>query len=328
MAQIDFPFNSIRKSALLIAVCSSLFFSGSNTVIIKTNPACSIALTAEASGFRGSAAPPLVSREDLLGELLQLDVFKLEDLAELVYSRIPDKIALEDQDSGDRNAATSRLAVPPQPAPALPYSALPLDLVGVVVNTATPSQSICLIRCTCPSKKDGIFRPGQKTFDFAEIKDIRQDGVVILNLVSNGTEFLTFVKDKPFATAAPSPPPAPPVLAKSPEAVRIEVPKETVIYYLKNLPALLDAAFASPRYGNGKNGEKIIEGFEISRIKEAGIVEQMGLRNGDVILEVNGEPLDSMATVMRLLGGIQNASRANMTVLRGGQRMSFVIDRK
>ena len=54
----------------------------------------------------------------------------------------------------------------------------------------------------------------------------------------------------------------------------------------------------------------------------------MGLRNGDVILEVNGELLGIMATVIRLLGGIQNASRAKMAVLRGGQKMNFVIDRK
>ena len=220
------------------------------------------------------------------------------------------------------------LGLPLQTPPPLPYSALPLDLVGVIVNTAAPSKSVCLIRCTYPAKKDDVFRPGQQTFKYAEILEIRGDGVVIRNLVTNLPEFLTFTKNKPFVTAAPAPPPPAPVLAQSPELVRIELPKDTVSYYLKNLPALLDSAFAAPRYVDGKNGERVVQGFEISRIKEASIVEQMGLRNGDVILEVNGEPLDGMPTVMRLLSGIQNAPQTKMTVLRGGLKMSFVIDRK
>jgi type II secretory pathway component PulC len=221
------------------------------------------------------------------------------------------------------------LGLPLQTPPPPPYSVLPLDLVGVIVSTAVPSNSVCLIRCTYPSKKDDIFRTGQKTFEYAEILEIRRDGVVIRNLVTNLSEFLTFAKNKPFVAAAPKPPaPAPAVLAKSPDAFRIELPKDTISYYLKNLPELLNSAFAAPRYVDGKNGERVVQGFEISRIKEASIVEQMGLRNGDVILDVNGEPLDGMATVMRLLGGIQNAPQAKMTVLRGGQKMSFVIDRK
>ena len=43
---------------------------------------------------------------------------------------------------------------------------------------------------------------------------------------------------------------------------------------------------------------------------------------------MNGEPLDSLATVMRLLGRIANMSEAKLTVLREGQRLNFVYNRK
>jgi len=43
---------------------------------------------------------------------------------------------------------------------------------------------------------------------------------------------------------------------------------------------------------------------------------------------VNGEPLDSLATVMRLLGLIPNMPEAKLTVLRGGRKMDFVFIRK
>jgi type II secretory pathway component PulC len=83
-----------------------------------------------------------------------------------------------------------------------------------------------------------------------------------------------------------------------------------------------------PRYREAKNGEKTNVGFEISRIRESSIVEQLGLKNGDVILAANGEPLDSLATVMRLFARIRNETPVKLTVLRGGQRRSFVFNRK
>jgi len=217
------------------------------------------------------------------------------------------------------------LAAPPQSPPSLTPSALPLDLVGVLVDTAVPSRSVCLIRRTYPQKKTGVFRPGQKTFDYAEVREIRREGVVLLNLVTNGPEFLAFPEDRPLPLAAP--PPAPPVLAQDKGVVKVEVPRAMVDHYLKDLPALLDSAFAAPRYRDGRPGGKMIEGFVISRIREGGIVDQLGIRDGDIILEVNGEPLDSLAAVMRLLGGARTAPRSRVTVVRDGRKMDFVFQR-
>jgi len=215
-----------------------------------------------------------------------------------------------------------------QTVPAVPsYSTLPLDLIGVIVNKDTPAHSVCLVRCLYPSKKEDVFQPGQNVFDFAEIMEIHRDGVLLRNRITNTPEYLTFEKNKPIEKS-PTPAPIPRLVAKSPDQVDMDLSPKTIKAYLNNLPDLLNSAFAAPRYREGKNGRKEIEGFELSRIKEAGIVEQLGLKNGDVILEVNGEPLDGLATVMRLLGQIQNESQVKMTVLRNGQKMKFVFNRK
>jgi type II secretory pathway component PulC len=207
------------------------------------------------------------------------------------------------------------------------YSTLPLDLVGIIVNKVAPSNSVCLIRRTYPSKTDDAFQPGQKAFDFAEIREIHPDGVIIQNLVTNNLEYLTFQKNKPLAKHPP-PPPTPRVMTKSSDTVNIDLPKNTINHYLENLPDLLASAVAAPRYREDKNGQKIIDGFEISRIKEGSVVERLDLKNGDVILAVNGEPLDSLATVMRLLGGIKNMSEAKLAVLRDGRKLNFVFNKK
>jgi general secretion pathway protein C len=212
---------------------------------------------------------------------------------------------------------------PPVPS----YSTLPLDLIGVIVNKDTPSHSVCLVRCPYPSKKEDVFQPGQNVFDFAEIMEIRRDRVLIRNRMTNKPEYLTFEKHKPLEKS-PTPAPIPRLVAKSSDQVDMDLSQTTINAYLNNLPDLLNSAFAAPRYREGKNGGKEIQGFELSRIKEAGIVGQLGLQNGDVILDVNGELLDGLPTVMRLLGQIQNESRVKMTVLRNGRKMNFVFNRK
>jgi len=226
-----------------------------------------------------------------------------------------------------RWAASLIVLAHPQVSPRmLPVSALPLDLAGVIVNAAAPSWSVCLIRCTYPPRPAVIFRAGQNVFNYAEIKQICREGIVLLNLVTNRPELLTFAPNRP--GTHPSPPPPPPVLVPMPEGAKLEIPKATIDHYVKNLPELLDSAYASPRYRDGAGGRKTVEGFEISRIKEGGIVEQLGLKDGDVILDVNGFPLDSLASFLGALGRVHDLPQAKMTVLRKGRKMTFQIDRK
>ncbi|MCK7510122.1 MAG: PDZ domain-containing protein [Desulfobacterales bacterium] len=45
----------------------------------------------------------------------------------------------------------------------------------------------------------------------------------------------------------------------------------------------------------------MIDGFTVTQVKPSGAAERLGLRTGDVILDVNGQVLDGMPTVMRLV---------------------------
>lgn len=223
-----------------------------------------------------------------------------------------------------------------QPAPPLPDSALPVTLLGVAMDAAVPARSVCLVRCTYPGEKQTIsllLGTGQRACDVAEITEILQETVVIKNLLTNRLELLTF----PRTGAAPGkttsattePPPAAPGVVQSSNLVTIEVRKDAMDRYLANLPELLSSAVATPYYRDAGNGQSIIEGFEINRIKEASAAGQLGLQNGDVVLEVNGDKLDSAASIVRLLGQAQvMAQQAKLIVLRNGQRMTFVVNMK
>jgi len=108
----------------------------------------------------------------------------------------------------------------------------------------------------------------------------------------------------------------------------VELAAGTVQRYLQDLPALLDSAFAEPRYRTTDEDPRSIDGFEIGRIREGSVVEQVGFKDGDVILRLNGQKLDSLATVIRLFGETLTLPQAKMTVLRNGERLTFVFNKK
>ena len=229
-----------------------------------------------------------------------------------------------------------------QPADPLPASTLPLRLVGVARDMSAPARSAGLIQCGQPQEMRGawLYAVGDRACDVAEVREVLEDAVVIRNLQTNRLELLTLPKAlTPSAPPAPSPSsapvdtardaiPGPLVQPTSADVITVELRKELLHRYLSNLPEVLTSAVATPRYATGGSGPAAIEGYQISRIKPGGSVEQLGLRDDDVLLEFNGQKLDSLAAVMGLLGQAQELDGSKMTVLRNGKRMTFVFSVK
>ena len=220
-----------------------------------------------------------------------------------------------------------------QATESLPRTALPMVLVGVMVDSAEPSRSACLVRCTYPKERRhaSYLEVGAVACDLAEVKEIRLDAVVVRNQLTGQLELLplqsgTSENETRSRDAAPAPEPE--VVRTSPGFVSVDLPKASVDHYLLNLTDLLSSAQATPRFKDAAGGQRAIEGFELRQIRAGSVVEKVGLRNGDVIVEVNGETLDGLPTVMRLFGQAQTMGQAKVTVLRGGQKLTFVFTTK
>ena len=212
-------------------------------------------------------------------------------------------------------------------APLAP-SVLPLRLTGILFDQGQPAKSACLIRCVAQPGRQGIFSIGDCVCDVAEVREVRQDAVVIENLEAKTLELLTFPRVTPPAAAPPRPAEPVPDSAPPPEPMQIALPTEAVQTAIANLPELLSSAFAVPRYRDGEGGQRVIDGFVVTQVKPSGAAERLGLRNGDVILDVNGQVLDGMPTVMRLFGKLQSTPQVTITVLRDGRRMNVVFNTK
>ena len=206
----------------------------------------------------------------------------------------------------------------PRPQSPPPLSTLPLRLTGVIFDEGQTERSTCLIQCLAEPERRGVFAVGQPACDVAEVREIRQGAVVIRNISTGRLELLTF----PEAAAAPRPE-AP--SGREPGPVVLQA--ESVRGALANLSDLLSSAVAVPRYRQTEGGQ-VIEGFEVTQVQPSGPAARLGLRNGDVILEVNGQVLDGMATVLRLFSDLQATPRVTLTVVREERRVTVAFDTK
>jgi hypothetical protein len=237
-------------------------------------------------------------------------------------------------------ASAQESSVRPQgeAAEAVAYaSVLPLRLVGVLRDLSAQGRAAALIQCGSPVERRpaSLFAAGDRACDVAEITQVLEDAIVVRNLATNRLEQVTLRR----ASATPRAPvpdeerrlpersleplPQPVVLPASGDVVTVELRQELIDRSMANLTEVLSSALATPHMPG--NGSSSVDGYEVSRIKPGGIVDQLGLRDGDVILEVNGQPMNSLGAVTGLLGRAQAMDGARMSVLRSGRTLTFVF---
>ncbi len=84
--------------------------------------------------------------------------------------------------------------------------------------------------------------------------------------------------------------------------------------YLSNINDVLTQARAIPHFENGQPA-----GYKLIQIVPGSVYEKLGLKNGDVLSGVNGEPITDPARAFELLSQLKTASQLELTVKRDGQ---------
>lgn len=82
-------------------------------------------------------------------------------------------------------------------------------------------------------------------------------------------------------------------------------------------PEFLSQALMVPNAGGG---------FLVREIQPGSVYEKLGMRPGDVIRSVNGQPINNMEEVMKLyqqLGGVNRVGNLSIEVMRGGRTESL-----
>ncbi len=214
------------------------------------------------------------------------------------------------------------------PPVALPVTPLNLRLVGVFF-VEQGDQALALI-----AEGDSLergYRIGAPLPGGALLERIQRDHVIVSR---NGRqEILNLPKLNEVnrsSTPALEPEPSPPVGPDFEDAsASFREPRvidaSTVANHLREEAtvrpqALEDIAFASPYVQNGR-----FVGFRLRPGRDARLLRQLNLNNGDVITEINGSRLDSPVQGLTLLQTALDADRVDVRVLRDGAEIPLTF---
>lgn len=84
--------------------------------------------------------------------------------------------------------------------------------------------------------------------------------------------------------------------------------------YLANINDVLTQARAIPHFENGQPA-----GYKLIQIVPGSVYEKLGLKDGDVLSGVNGEPITDPARAFELLSQLKTANQLELTVKRDGR---------
>ena len=182
-----------------------------------------------------------------------------------------------------------------------------LEALGVVVSP-DPARSTTILRLGEKSRVVGL---GETVFG-AKVTAI---GTRSVTVEMDGHSSQIPVRGQP---SAPPPPAAKPAETAAPGArslARADVEKRLG----EEMPKILGQTVATAINSGG------VRGVALSRIPEGTLLTAAGLEEGDILTEVDGVAIDSLATLMGLYPRLQTASDVQAVVLRKGQPVTLSL---
>jgi len=191
----------------------------------------------------------------------------------------------------------------------LPLTSLNLVLTGVMVRGA---NSYALIRAD--GADEASFSVGEDVLAGTKLQAVLPDRVILLRggvleslMLKDNAQALP---DGSIVTQAANPTGAL-LNGISGSGNQFNVSREALTQQLQR-PEFLSQALMVPNAGGG---------FLVREIQPGSIYEKLGVRAGDVIRSINGQPINNMEEVMKVyqqLGGVQQASDITVEVTRAG----------
>ena len=207
-------------------------------------------------------------------------------------------------------------------------SQLPLELIATM-ESDDPAWSMATIR-DLDSNALGPFATNEQVRPGVTILAVERGRVVLLN--QGRREFITTdeAPPPPKPAAAPKKAPAkkPAPKSKKGKSVAIDGADQAINCSSENActvdRAFVDKLISNPTqlmtqarmYPVTKDGENA--GFRVSRIRSGSLATMIGLKNNDVITEINGAKLGTIDQALAMYQKLRRASHLSVTVSRGG----------
>lgn len=195
----------------------------------------------------------------------------------------------------------------PPPAPAddanAPQTNMPLVLTGIIA-AGNPQAGLAIIGTTANNAK--VYPVGDRVPGNARVHAVYADRVL---LERNGTIEALMLPRKFVSRAPPTPLPGP-------------SPLDRVQRALTNEPGLIsDVLRPQPVFADGK-----LHGYRVYPGRDARAFAALGLRQGDLVLAINGTTLDDPNRGNEIFSSLGNSDQARVTVIRNGQQQDINLN--
>jgi general secretion pathway protein C len=194
-----------------------------------------------------------------------------------------------------------------QDAANAPPSNLPLVLVGII-SADDPENGLAILGENAAGAK--VFAVGDKVPGNAKLHSVYSDRVVIDR---NGTlESLMLPRQLQPGTAPPST-----------TALQTETPvMDRMRKLISDDPGLMaDIMRPQPVFAQGKQ-----KGYRVYPGRNRQAFTRLGLRPGDLVMAINGTPLDDPARGQDIFRTLGSSSEAHITVMRAGQQQDLTLN--
>ncbi|MBM3222908.1 MAG: PDZ domain-containing protein [Candidatus Tectomicrobia bacterium] len=225
----------------------------------------------------------------------------------------------------------ARAPEPPPPPPEVPVAPLQLKLVGALASTRPGAQRFVILESTSNPPGQAVYQVGD-IVQQAVIADIRPDCVVLERGGSRQELCLQQEAGTPPAAPAPRaaavPAPSPP-RSEAPGGggiVRVDtgtwrISRDVLLENFANVGSLSSQATVTPYFVQGQQ-----LGFRLSQMRSGGVLQQIGLQEGDVLQKVNGLDIHTPQEALQAYQQLQTESTVRLNILRNNSSTTLTYE--
>ncbi len=201
-----------------------------------------------------------------------------------------------------------------------PYGPL-ADLVLVGTAVGPGNLGYAVFEDKSSSGKQDVFAYGEKVFNYGIIRKIEWSTVELERDSAVYTITIPFENLNAGSRAYRKPQRAKPAKASFARKVgerQYLLDSSKVQQSLENPEKILTDARLLPNFKNGRQ-----EGFSISEVVPDGLYHSLGLRNGDILLRINGLKISNPEVAIQAMSALRGMNKINLDIIRNGKNISM-----
>jgi general secretion pathway protein C len=197
------------------------------------------------------------------------------------------------------------------------FSLSDLILVGTAFGSSNLNYAIFEDRTQAQGRQE-IIKLGANVFNYGRLKKIERSSVEIEHDSVNYTVTMPETVLNPENSQEQSKETPQASFAKQIGEREYILDSRRIQKSLENPEQILTHARLLPNIKDGRQ-----EGFSVSEVVPGGIYHSLGLRNGDILLRINGLEISNPEVAIQAMSALKGMSNIDLDVIRSGQKISM-----